>query len=307
MVKYKKMQKKRLGLLVFACFAALNVLFGQELNCNVTVVTDQLTTTDKRIYDNMREEITDFMRTTKWTDEEFLPFEKIECNLYITISERVSTDKFKATMQVQSVRPVFETSYNSTIFNFLDKDFVFEYIEFQPITYTPSTFTSNLSSVLAFYAYTIIGLDFDTYSKSGGTKYFQKAQDIVNQAQGKDYVGWESNSTKKNNRYWLVTQYLQSSFQPLRICMYNYHRLGMDNMSKKKEASRKVISESLLLLKDVNKDEQNSFWLQLFFTAKRDEIIKIYSDAAPAEITDLKSLVNELDASNSSKYTDKLK
>lgn len=301
------MQKKRLGLLLFACFASLNVLLGQELNCNVTVVTDQLTTTDKRIYDNMREEITDFMRTTKWTEDEFLPFEKIECNLYITISERLSTDKFKATMQVQSVRPVFETSYNSTIFNFLDKDFIFEYIEFQPIENNPASFTTNLSSVLSFYAYMIIGLDFDTYSKSGGTKYLQKAQDIVNQAQGKDYPGWESNSTKKNNRYWLSFQYLSSTFQPLRQCMYNYHRLGMDKMSKTKEAARKVITESLLLLKDVNRDEQNSFWLQLFFTAKRDEIIKIYSDAAPGEISDLKSLVNELDAANSSKYADKLK
>jgi hypothetical protein len=301
------MQKFKIGLLVFACLACFNSLSGQELNCNVTVVTDQLTTTDKRIYDNMREEITDFMRTTKWTEEEFLPFEKIECNLYITITERVSTDKFKATMQVQSVRPVFETSYNSTIFNFLDKDFSFEYIEFQPIEYTPSTFTNNLSSVLSFYAYMIIGLDFDTYSKQGGTKYLQKAQDIVNQAQGKDYLGWESNSTKKNNRYWLSSQYLSSSFQPLRQCMYSYHRLGMDKMAKTKEAARKVISESLQLLKDVNRDEQNSFWLQLFFTAKRDEIIKIYSDAAPAEISDLKALVNELDASNSSKYSDKLK
>jgi len=301
------MQKKKLGLLVFACFAGLNVLFGQELNCNVTVVTDQLTTTDKRIYDNMREEITDFMRTTKWTEDEFLPFEKIECNLYISITERVSSDKFKGTIQVQSVRPVFESSYNSTIFNFLDKDFTFEYVEFQPIQYSPGSFTTNLSSVLSFYAYMIIGLDYDTYSKSGGTKYLQKAQDIVNQAQGKDYLGWESNSTKKNNRYWLSAQYLSSSFQPLRECMYSYHRLGMDKMSKTKEAARKVISESLLLLKDVNREEQNSFWLQLFFTAKRDEIIKIYSDAAPAEISDLKALVNELDASNSSKYSDKLK
>jgi hypothetical protein len=301
------MQKKRLGLLVVLCLAGLNVLWAQELNCNVTVVTDQVSSTDKRIYDNMKEAISDFMRTTKWTEEEFLPVEKIECNLYITISERVSTDKFKATIQIQSVRPVFETSYNSTIFNFLDKDFNFEYIEFQPIEYTPNTFVTNLSSVLSFYAYMIIGLDFDTYSKSGGTKYLQKAQDIVNQAQGKDYKGWETSSLKKNNRYWLITQYLSSAFQPLRTCMYNYHRLGLDKMSKAKESSRKVIWESLLLLKDVNREEQNSFCLQLFFTAKRDEIIKIYSEATPTEIADLKTLVSELDASNSSKYTDKLK
>jgi hypothetical protein len=301
------MQKKRLGLLVVLCLAGLNVLRAQELNCNVTVVTDQVSGTDKRIYDNMKEEISDFMRTTKWTEEEFLPVEKIECNLYITISERVSTDKFKASIQIQSVRPVFETSYNSTIFNFLDKDFNFEYIEFQPIEYTPNTFVTNLSSVLSFYAYMIIGLDFDTYSKSGGTKYLQKAQDIVNQAQGKDYKGWETSSLKKNNRYWLITQYLSSAFQPLRTCMYNYHRLGLDKMSKAKESSRKVIWESLLLLKDVNREEQNSFCLQLFFTAKRDELIKIYSDATPAEIADFKTLVSELDASNSSKYTDKLK
>ena len=301
------MQKKKLGLLIFVCLAGLNVLWAQELNCNVTVVTDQVSTTNKRIYDNMKEEITDFMRTTKWTDEEFLPFEKIECNLYINIVDPISIDKFRATIQVQSVRPVYETSYNSTIFNYLDKDFTFEYIEFQPIQYTSGSFTTNLTSVLAFYAYMIIGLDFDTYSKFGGTKYLQKAQDIVNSAQGKDYPGWESNSTKKNNRYWLVSQYLSSPFQPLRTCMYNYHRFGMDKMSKTKETARKVVTDALILLKDVNHEEHNSFWLQLFFTAKRDEIIKIYSEATPAEVTDLKTLVNELDASNSSKYTDKLK
>ena len=301
------MRKKSLVLLILVCLAGLNILLAQELNCNVTVVSDQVSTTNKRVYDNMREEITDFMRTTKWTDEEFLPFEKIECNLYINIVDPVSIDKFKATIQVQSVRPIFESSYNSTLFNFLDKDFTFEYVEFQPIEYRAGSFTTNLTSVLAFYAYTIIGLDFDSYSKLGGTKYFQKAQDIVNQATGKDYPGWESNSTKKNNRYWLITQYLSSTFQPLRTCIYNYHRLGMDKMSKTKEAGRKVVSDALVLLKDVNRVEQNSFWLQLFFTAKREEIIKIYSEATPAEISDLKTLVNEIDASNSSKYTDKLK
>jgi hypothetical protein len=300
-------QKRRIGLLIFLCFTSLNVLWGQELNCNVTVATDQVSNTNKRVYDNMREEINNFMRTTKWTDEEFLPFEKIECNLYITITEPLSQDMYKATIQVQSVRPVYETSYNSTVFNYLDKEFTFQYIEFNPIDYTPGAYTSNLSSVLSFYAYMIIGLDFDTYSKMGGTKYFQKAQEIVNQTQGKDFPGWESNSTKKNNRYWLCSQYISPAFQPLRVCMYEYHRLGLDKMTKAKESSRKVIWDALLLLKDVNRTEQNSMWINNFFTAKRDEIIKIYSEATQAEMSDIKTLANELDASNSSKYADKLK
>ena len=280
---------------------------AQELECHVNIITDQVAATDKRIYDNMREEINDFLKTTKWTDDEFQPVEKIECNFYITITERVGADKFKGQIQVSSARPIFETSYNSPLFNYLDKDFTFEYIEYQPIQYNPGSYSSNLSSVLAFYAYMVIGLDYDSYSKKGGTKYFQMAQDIVRQAQGKDYIGWESFSTKKSNRYWLVNQYLESPFQPLRDCIYNYHRLGLDKMSKTKESGRKVILDALLTLKNVNRDEPNSFWMQVFFNTKRDEIIKIFSEATQTEISDLKTLVNELDAPNYSKYTDKLK
>lgn len=293
----------RTGLLFFVLFLFFSfVSAAGELSCNVTINTVSIQTTNKQVYESMRKSITEFLNNTKWTDDEFQNNEKIECNFYITINDNPTVNKYMATIQVQSARPVYNSSYNSSLFTHIDKDFAFEYIEFQAIEYTEGTVTSNLASVLAYYAFIVIGMDYDSYSKFGGTKYYQKAQEIVNQAQGREYNGWDAMNTEKNNRYWLVSQLLDKQFQPLRETIYQYHRLGLDIMYEKQEEGRNVITEALLVLRKVNKDEPGSFLMQVFFNSKRDEISKIYSNASPTEIDQIKELVKELDPSNSSKY-----
>lgn len=276
-----------------------------ELSCNVTVNTVSIQTTNKTVYESMRKNITEFLNNTKWTDDEFQSNEKIECNFYITINDNPTVNKYSATIQVQTARPVFNSSYNSSLFTHIDKEFGFEYIEFQSIEYNEGAVSSNLASVLAFYAYLAIGMDYDSYSKFGGTKYYQKAQEIVNQAQGKEYNGWEAMKTEKNNRYWLVNQLLDKQFQPLREAIYKYHRLGLDIMYEKQEAGRNEISDALKMLLKVNKNEPSSFLMQVFFNSKRDEISKIFSAATPTEIDEIKDIVKELDAANSSRYFEK--
>ncbi|MEA3495811.1 MAG: DUF4835 family protein [Bacteroidota bacterium] len=280
---------------------------SQELNCNVTVVSKQIQSTDKHVYDNMREGIMEFMKGQVWTEDKYKPVERIECNYYIKIDDRPQTDKFKGNIQVQSVRPAFGTNYNSTVLNVLDKKITFDYVEFATIDFNEGSFTSNLASILSYYAYIILGLDYDSFSKYGGTPYYQKAQEIVNQAQGKGYEGWDAFSTEKNNRYWLVNQLLDPRFKPLREAIYIYHRNGLDKMTKEKEASRHAIGESLQLLKKVHRDEPDSYLLRQFLTSKRNEIIKIYSNATATEIDELKSLMKEIDPANYSKYSEKLK
>jgi len=282
-------------------------LSAQEINANVTVASQQIQSTDKHIFDNMREGINEFLRNTTWTEYKFTPVEKIECNFYITISEVLSVDRFKAKIAVSSVRTIFNSSYNSPIFNYQDADFEFEYIEFQKIEFMEGSFSSNLASVLAYYVYIILGLDFDSYSLYGGTEYFKKAQNIVNAAQGKQYSGWDAFTTKKSNRYWLVNQLLDNTYSPIREAYYYYHRMGLDKMTTEMEAARNKIMESLEKLKRIHRDEPNSFIMSIFLQTKRDEIINIFSESTTSEKENLILLMKEIDAAKISDYTDKLK
>ncbi|NLJ07148.1 MAG: DUF4835 family protein [Sphingobacteriales bacterium] len=291
-------------LLLFAVIIQAN---AQELNANVTVVSSQIQSTDKHIFDNMREGINEFLRNTTWTTYKFQPVEKIECNFYITIDEVLGVDKFKGKLQIQSVRPIYNSSYNSPLINIQDQDFTFEYIEFQKIEFLEGSFSSNLASVLAYYVYIILGLDFDSYSRYGGNDYFKKAQQIVNSAQGKAYSGWEAFTTKKSNRYWLVNQLLDNTYSPIRDAYYDYHRLGLDKMTTEPEAARNKIFECLDKLKKIHREEPNSFVLQIFLQTKRDEIINIFSEATQTEKENLITLMKEIDAAKASDYSEKLK
>jgi hypothetical protein len=297
---------KKVFILGILSFFSLQ-LFSQELNANVNVITPQVQETDKHVYDNMRKSINEFLRNTIWTEDEFLPNERIECNFYITISERTGTDRFKGKIQIQSVRPIYNTSYNSPLFNFNDDNFAFEYVEHQTLEFVEGNFTSNLTAVLAFYVYYILGLDYDSFSKYGGTPYFKKAQAIVNLANGSEWSGWDNFSTKKNNRYWLIDQKMDAIHKPMREVTYEYHRLGLDKMYVEKEAGRNVIAESLEKLKKVHRDEPSSFLLTVFFETKRSEIINIFTEAQSTEKENLLELVKVIDASQIGKYSDKLK
>jgi hypothetical protein len=287
--------------LFIAFFGLTNYLFAQELNCQIQVSTQQVSGTDKRVYDNLKTAIFEFMNNTKWTTETFKNTERIDCSILINITERVAVDEFNATLQIQSRRPVYETSYNSVLLNYIDNDVHFKYSETQPLQFIENTYTSNLTSILAFYSYMVIGLDYDSFSLDGGTPYFQKALAIVNNAQGSDEKGWKA-FDGTNNRYWMIYNMLDAPFIPLRECMYNYHRKGLDVMYQNKEAGRAVILESVSSLTKVHNIKPLSISLKIFFNAKADEIISIFSAAKPEEKTSIMSVLTLIDLTNSNKY-----
>jgi hypothetical protein len=231
--------------------------------------------------------------------------ERIECTFMITISRQIGTERFIGTIQVQARRPVFNTTYYTTLFNFQEKkeDFQFEYIEQQPLTFNENAHTSNLTSVLAFYSYLILGLDYDTFSDNGGAEFFQKAQKIVNNAQSAAEPGWKSyESTKMNNRYWLIENMTNSSYSDLHKFAYKYHRLGFDVLSEKIDQGRGEVAKSLELLRGVYRKKPNLYFLQLIINSKSEEIIKLFAESFPREQSDVFNIMVEIDPANASKY-----
>ena len=296
-----KLLKKRF--LLCASLLVLTVMHGyaQELNCTVTVNSSQISGTDKKVYESMQKAFFEFMNSTKWTNDIFKTEERIECSMLINISERVSVDEFKGSMQLQVRRPIYKSSFNSVLLNYNDADFNFKYVEFQPIEFNETSFTNNLTSMLAFYAYMVIGLDYDSYSLLGGQPYFLKAQTIVNNAQGVNDKGWKSFEDNKN-RYWFNENIMNPNFKPLRTTLYKYHRLGMDLMSTKMEDARTTIAESIDDLKATHNISPGSYLMQIFFNAKADEIVNIFTPAYPDVKSKLVQTLNLIDPGNSSKY-----
>jgi hypothetical protein len=287
--------------LLLIIFSFTQFASAQELLCKVDINTQQVSGTDKRIYDNMKTQIYEFLNNRKWTTESFKNEERIECSILINITERLSTDEFNATLQIQTRRPVYESSYNSILLNFVDNDMHFRYTEGQQLEYSENTYLSNLTSILAFYANMVIGLDYDSFSLNGGTPYFQKALAIANNAQGSDERGWKAFDGNRN-RYWMINNMLDAPFIALRECMYTYHRKGMDIMAQNSVAGRAVIMESIESLSKVHNIKPLSFSLQLFFNAKVDEIINIFIGAKPEEKTKLMDILGVIDPTNNNKY-----
>jgi len=292
--------RKLIILLIF--IGAFKTSVAQELNCQVQVLSSQIAGTDKRVFESMRTAIFEFMNTRKWTNETFKIEERIDCSILINITEKIGTDEFRGTLQIQARRPVYKTSYNTALLNFNDNDIIFKYLESQPLEFVENTYTSNLTSILGFYAYYLIGLDYDSFSLNGGTPYLQKALAVVNNSQGSGYQGWKAFDSNKN-RYWLVNNMLDATFVSLRECMYNYHRKGLDVMAENKESGRAVILESLQELKKVHQVKPLSFSLQVFFIAKADEIVNVFCGGFSDEKARVVTMLNEIDPTNSNKYT----
>ena len=243
------------------------------------------------------------MNNTKWTNDNFEVEERINCNIQLQISEIPSPGTYRGSMQIQSSRPVFSSSYNTTMFNFQDDDVSFNFTRGNAtLVYTPNQFRDNLSSMLAFYAYYVIAMDYDSFSKNGGTKYFTEAQQIVNLAQTASFGGWKSNESGKRNRYWLIDNALHELFSPLRECNYNYHRKGLDTMYESPEEARKAIKSALDQLMKVAATRPNSLNLLNFLQAKSNELKNLYQDAEQPEKNEIVNLLKRLDPANSSKY-----
>mgnify|MGYP000448155337 CR=1 FL=1 len=274
---------------------------AQELNCTVSVISPQVQNTEKRIFETLQKDIRQFLNSTKWTGDVFALEERIECSILITVTERISTDRFRATMQIQSSRPAYMTSYNTVMLNVNDQDFTFQYLESQPIQFQENQHIDNLSSTLAFYAYMIIGSDYDSFSPKGGEPYFQKALQIVNNAQNEAERGWKAFESTKN-RYWLIENTLNARYEGFREVVYKYHRQGLDVMQSDLESGRRAITECIEPLKKLRLDQPNSYLLTVFFTAKVDEFINIYKEAFPDVKTRVANDLMQMDPANANKY-----
>lgn len=290
-------------------FIFLFVVAGrsQELNCQVNIITDarmELTSVEKEVIDQLKQTIYDLMNTTQWTKEKFKVEERINCNLQIQINSIPTPGTFSGAMQVQSTRPAFNSSYNTTVLNFNDQNVEFSFARNTVLVYAPNQFRDNLTSMLAFYAYFIIGMDFETFSPNGGTPYFSEAQQIVSNAQAAPFAGWKSNEAGKRNRFYLVDNVLQAMFEPLRQCFYEYHRNGVDKLYENKETARKTIYASLLKLDKVIAVRPNALNIVTFIQGKTNELKGLYDDAPVEEKDKIVNLLIKLDPTNSTKYQD---
>ncbi len=276
-------------------------LQAQELNCNVQVNSSQVQTSDKTVFENLRKVVYEFMNNRKWTGYKFQVEEKIECTILLTISSWDNIENFTGTIQVQARRPVFNSSYNTTLFNYLDKELTFKYVSGQPLDFIENTFTSNLSSILAYYAYLIIGLDFDTFSELGGDEFYTKAQAIVNTAQSAPDKGWRAFESQKN-RYWIVENLLNKSYKDYRSGLYHYHRLGMDLFANDPLKARSGIMEGISLVQRAYRQKPGLFIVNLFMLTKSDELVSIFTPAPMVEKTKAVNILKSIDPVNSSKY-----
>ncbi len=300
---------KKSVLVIVLVFTGL-IARSQELNCVVDVVTDaklEVTTVEKEIFDQLKQTMFELMNNTQWTKDKFKIEERINCNMVIQIKEIPAPGVYKGSMQIQSTRPGFNSSYNTTMFNFQDEDITFAYNRNAQLIYAPNQYRDNLTSIMAFYAYFIIGMDYDSFSLKGGTQYFNEAQNIVVNAQAASGPGWKSNESGKRNRYWLVDNVLHQLFEPLRECNYEYHRKGLDQMYTSVEEARKNIYSSLNKLNKVVSTRPNSVNLLNFVQAKSNELKSIYLDADQKEKQDLVALMQRIDPANASKYGEILK
>jgi hypothetical protein len=250
---------------------------SQELNCNVIVNADRVETTDRRIFQDMQTAFSQFLNNRRWTDDNYDVAERINCNLVITIEEMPIVGTFKATVQIQSSRPVYGTSYESLMLNFADRDWHFEYVESQPLDFNENSFSSNIASMLAYYAYIILGIDYDSFETLGGTSFFERANNQVILAQESNMPGWKQFDSQRN-RYWLAENFLSPIFTPVRESIYLYHIQGLDLFLENPDASRSTILEVLKKLQVANRSRPNSIFTIAFLDAKSNELINIFSE-----------------------------
>lgn len=291
-----------IALLFWICFGAVGMqVNGQELNAKVEILSPQLPHTNKRVLEVLQRVMSDFLNKRSWTGKQVHPNERIDCSFVVTLNTWDGVSEFTGQLQLVSMRPVFNANYSSPVLNMMDKDFNFSYVEGQMIEYSDQQFTSNLTSLLAFYAYMIIGMDADTFSLTGGSPYFEKARTVVNNAQSSSYNGWRF-MDGDHNRYWFVNNLQDRRFLPLRQFMYEFSRKGLDKLAENPNEARKEIVKSMQLLKAVDRMGQGAMLDQLFFTAKVNELVGVLSGLSPQERVQMYNLLAEVDPVNSTKY-----
>jgi hypothetical protein len=290
------------NLITSILFSAATVVSAQELNAVVTInVGPKVQTTDRSVFTDMKNAFQQFLNTRRWTTDAYLLHERINCSILININDMPAIGIFSASVQVQAARPVYNTNYTSLIFNFADRDWEFDYLESQPLEFNDNTFTSNLTSMLAFYAYIIIGVDYDTFSELGGTPHFQRALQVVNNAQSSNRPGWQSVGSIRN-RYWLVENLINPQFTDVRKSSYTYHRLGLDTFDKNPDQSREIILKGLKDVKKARDINPNAILIVSFFDTKAKELANIFSEGQLPIRREAYELITTMDPTNRVNY-----
>lgn len=267
---------------------------AQELNARITINSEKVQTTNKQVFKTLEEALTNFVNNRKWTDATFAVNERIDCTITIIISEMPSDNSFKSEIQVQASRPVYNSSYTTTLLNYRDTQLDFDYTEFEPLEYNENTINNNLIATVVFYAYTILGLDFDSFAPKGGSSFFQQAQQIVNLAQAQaSWNGWKAFDNNRN-RHALSTALTDNTSDTFREMWYNYHRKGLDEMAANADRGRTTILSFLPSLEQIKSTRPTSPLLQMFADAKLDEVVSIYSKATTQEKQDGYKMLSNL-------------
>ena len=283
----------------FLLLFILGIAQAQQLNCTVTVDSQRLSATNQQVFKSLETAITEFVNKTDWTGVAVKQNEKINCSMYLTISSN-SSDQFTATIQVQSSRPIFNSSYASPVLNYNDKDFNFRYTEFENLIFSPTTFDSNLVSVLAFYSYMILAMDADTFVLESGSPNFEIAQNISNVAQQGGSKGW-SQADGNQTRFFLINDMLSPTFKQIRQTLFDYHT-GLDLMTKDVKIAKEKIKAAVMNLSKLNASRPNAFLTRVFFDAKSDEIVSVFSGGPSTTVSDLVDNLNKISPLNSSKW-----
>ena len=297
----------------FLIFCLTTLVFfarGQEIQARLTVITSKVSTqVDKKVFQTLQTVLTNFLNNRKWTNDVFQTTEKIQCNFLLTIEQDLGNNVYKGKLTVQAARPIYNTSYDSPIMNFLDDNITFRYVEFQPIEFNENRvqgndpLAANITAVLAFYVNMILGLDYDSFALRGGDLYFQKAWNIVNNApeSGSQIGGWKSFESLRN-RYWLAENFNNNRFALLHDAIYAYYRSGMDIFFENEDAGRTAILNALNFLNSINAENPNSMFIQFFFQGKSNELVKVFSKGTPDIKERAKELLTRLDITNTSAY-----
>ncbi|WP_420553146.1 DUF4835 family protein [Tenacibaculum aiptasiae] len=266
---------------------------SQELNALVTINADKVQSSNKQVYETLQKALTEFINDKQWTNKKFKQQERINCAFTIIVDEQ-SGNNFKASLQIQSTRPVYNSTYASPILNINDTNFNFRYNEFDPLNFNPNVYESNLISTIAFYVYVILGVDADTFALKGGTNYLQQAENVMLQAQSNGETGWQ-NQVGKQNRFALIDNLLASNFSTLRTIYYDYHRKGFDNFADNVDGAKEVIESSVINLDKLHNVAIGNYMIRVFLDAKGDEIARIFSDGKPTrKVQEMRSVLEKI-------------
>ena len=277
-------------------------LNAQELNCTITVNADKIPGSNKQIFTTLQNSLNEFVNQKRWTNFNYKPQEQISCNLTLTILEQTGNE-FRGHIQIQSSRPIYNSTYLTPVFNFKDDNLSFQYTEYEPLLFNENSFESNLVSIVTFYVYTILGMDADTFSLNSGNPFFIKAQDVLVQAQQSGYSGWNQNDGTKS-RFTLIDNILSPTYRLFRVTMYEYHKNGLDFMSQDKKNAKQKIATSILGLKTIYDTRPNAFLLRIFMDSKANEIVDIFSDGPRFDTFKLKEDLLRISPINASKWNE---